>query len=201
MFSILETREAYKKKKQEEYLRKLPAEIDQIALVTFLNTEMEKYDVKYNNKFDSLKKAYEDILWNKEKVDFAIALLGSSPDSLKKVKAMKYSCWLTGGFPLSTWGEMLLGGSYDYLVSSKNYDLFFNSRIYAGINRAKGFIEVQYNYKKNDLPKKLLLNIGAELSLFSGFWINYYAGIEYTKVNSATTNSFVSHFDLRYDVP
>lgn len=203
IYNALGDREKLKRQFQEEYIISHPGfsigkEEDQQLLKNYV---IQKTDEQFNFKFDSLKKVYEDINWNKEKLDLALALSGASPDSLSKVTVRKYSGWITYGQHISSWGQILIGGSYDNNIADRSYDIFLNSRFYAGVNKAKGFLEIQYDYEKQDFPKKLLFNLGTELSLFNGFWINYYAGLEYTYFNSATSNKFVSHFDMRYALP
>jgi len=157
-----------------------------------------------DERLSRLKKEYKTNNWNKQKMDVAYAILGVSPDSLlTKLKFSKHSFWLTYSHPISSWGQWLIGGNLSILSDSTSYFSFsLASRVYFGTNRIKGFLEVQY--QRDDLVESnnLLLNLGTELNLVDGIWINFYAGVESLNfANDDKKSEINSHFDLRFTIP
>lgn len=203
LFKIMGDREYYKTKLGDEFWSiagNYPYDtIAQKRYVKYEKAEMKKYDDDNNKIFEELLEIYKKKNWNKEKFEFALAMLGSSKDSLvKNVEMSKYAIWSTFTYPISTWGQILFGGNLNYNALSDKGSGSLASRVYGGSNNFKGFLEAQYKADNNDKSKNWLISFGAELNLVNNIWVNYYAGYEVNSINNDDKSAFVSHFDLRF---
>ena len=202
---------------QEKFMKERDVLIHQIAADSALERQMKEYIRNKKNehlkkawgesvdeRLANLRKEYKTNNWNKQKLDVAYALLGETPDSLlAKIKFSQHAFWLTYSHPIADWGQWLIGGNCMFISDSTNYISFsLASRVYFGTNRIKGFLEAQY--QRDDLlnSNNLLLNLGSELNLFAGIWINFYAGLESLKYSDEPRKSQItSHFDVRFTIP
>jgi len=194
---------------EAEFLRLNNYDMIQVATDSVKRKRMEAYierkkGISADDRISQLKNQYKANNWNKQKLDVAYALLGDTPDSLlTKIKFSQHAFWLTYGHPISDWGQWLIGGNFMFISDSTNYISFaLASRVYFGTNRIKGFLEAQY--QRDDLlnSNNLLVNLGSELNLFAGIWINFYAGLESLKYGDESRKSQItSHFDVRFTLP
>jgi hypothetical protein len=203
IFKIMDNREFYRTKLGDDFWKidsnHIYDTIAQKRYAKYDKAEMKKYDDDNNKVFEALLEIYKKKNWNKEKFEIALAMLGSSNDSLvKNVEISKCALWSTLSYPLSTWGQVLFGGNLNYNALSDKGSGSLASRIYGGTNSIKGFIEAQYKTDNNDKSKNWLISFGAELNMINNIWVNYYAGYEVNKINSENKSEFVSHFDLRF---
>lgn len=182
------------------------------------NPDLEKQQLQYiddkikytykdfvNAQIDSLKKEFEDKNWNAQKLDFAAAARGLSPDSLaKNVEFKAFSVWLTyanGKKWFDDWGQILFGVNYKYdeLNIERNSLLSFNSRFYVGKNRLKGFAEAQYEIQSFQNQNAWLLNTGFEINIVGNLWADVSFGWEYMEADENIDGSaFKSDFDINY---
>ncbi len=178
---------------KEKFAEHIQKKLNVIVIDSTLNNLMELYisehkekqikqidnDHNYIEEIESVKEKYKADNWNKEKLEFAYAFLGSSPDSLvKNIKGKQHSLWLTYTNPIkTTWGQLLLGLNYSYISSDSlntenmntvyfGYNTFsIASRFYFGSNRIKGFFEGQYKYTSLAKKTNLMFNVGSEISI------------------------------------
>ena len=179
-------------------------------------TEFNKYlseqsQIQFANsaRLKELKEQYKKENWNANKLDFALAVLTSSPDSIaKNIRYNKTSLWLTGGIKIKNHSQILIGvyaQSYQNLLDKDNstkdkfyYDIAIPARYLVGTNRIKGFLESQYKYAGNIESNQFLVNLGAELNLTDGLWINMYGGLNFDSKNSS---NLITNFSLKYTLP
>lgn len=197
---LLEKRENYKDQIMERFKKiyncNLTDKECENKYRQFEKDELKKYE---DNAYDGIREEYQKENWNKEKLDFALAILGTSPDSLaKNIELSRFSAWSTFAYPLYDWGQILLGGNINYNVLSEKGSGSLATRIYGGNNNVKGFIESQYKKDNSIKSTNWLLNVGVELNLSKGLWLVYYAGYENMKINNDVTSKFVSQFDLKF---
>ncbi|TKT92676.1 hypothetical protein [Dyadobacter frigoris] len=177
-----------------------------------------------NDKLNSLREKYKKDNWNSKKMDFAVALMLSSPDSLaKNAKVNKFSAWGTYAFPIKSWGQGLLGAvastnKLDSLftdledpvnINTKSFAL--SARLYFGVNRLKGFFECQgktstqvytlKGVKNKEDNLSALLNLGGELNINSSMWLEFNTGLSFTDQKHSPHSKLVGGFNLRFAIP
>ncbi len=149
---------------------------------------------------EALIERYEENNWNAKKLDLAVAIKGTSIDSLAdNVEFKQVAAWLTYSNGINNWGQWLFGINYNYddLINENN-KLSFNARLYAGKNRIKGFIEGQYQIESFEDVNSFLLNSGFELNVIGSLWADINFGIESIDSNIADGSDFLSDFNIRY---
>ncbi|MEJ7678401.1 MAG: hypothetical protein WKG06_11185 [Segetibacter sp.] len=185
--------------------KKLKAEFD-----VYLANEEEESQKVFLEELAKLKEDYRKKYWNATKLDFAAAILSSSPDSLvKNIRFNRAELWLTWAQKVGENGQFLLGANaktvknlLDTVKATQNnsyFNLSIPARYLLGTNRVKGFVEGQYSYIGELKENKFLLNLGAELNIIDGVWVNVYGGLDYNKSVGSTT--FVTNFNLKLTLP
>jgi hypothetical protein len=134
-----------------------------------------------DTKIVKTREAVRELNWNKSIIDLGFAILGSSPDSLaKNLQASKYAVWATGGFPLGADGQILVG--LNGTLTKDDLGKFAHGqgsvviRGYYGSNFMKGFMEGSGNGSDN-LAATYDLNLGAELRMTDGLWLDMAVGL------------------------
>ncbi|HVN58746.1 MAG TPA: hypothetical protein VMT63_10635 [Bacteroidales bacterium] len=196
---------------RNEYLKEMKYTFEQWATDTVIKAEVDSVvSTRYtkpgdlDKKIERLKEDYKKENWNSQKLDFAFALTGYSKDSL--VKSLKYKStafWLTWALPVKKFGQLLLGShvfTYKDSADNKFYtDFYLNSRLYVGSNRLKGFAELQYAMQQKDNIKKVLFDLGAEINISNGIWLDFYSGVDKKLPNENPVLS--TSFRLRFTLP
>ena len=144
--------------------------------------------------------------WNGSRLDFAVAWVGASPDSLvKNVHSDNFQVWATAAIKPgrnNNHGQLLIGANFQRprtLSGESKANAMFtgNVRYYEGTKNFRGFLEFQYSTEQQTKIQKALLNIGAELRVRSEFWIVFSAGVDDIFEDGAGS-SLVSSVDIRY---
>jgi hypothetical protein len=174
------------------------------------DTASNMAQAEFMRDIKAIKERYKRDHWNDEKLDVAVALLASSPDSLiKKLRFNRASFWLTYAAKMGSSGQLLLG-IYAYTskdltdtnkeTMNKSYQyISIPVRYFLGTNRVKAFAETQYSYVGREEAHKVLVNLGSELNVTDGFWFTFYGGMDYnSKVGKA---SFVTSLNLKVTLP
>jgi hypothetical protein len=174
--------------------------------------ESEKIQDFFSNNLKKLKEEYRKEHWNDEKLDLAIALSGFSEDSLvKNARFNNAQLWFTWATPLgkNNKAQLLLGFNTkifknlrDTVKSTMNKtysEIALPVRLLIGTNRVKGFTEVQYSYISDGSINRFYANLGAEVNITDGLWINISGGIDYNSQNKAT--SFVPQMNVKLTLP
>ncbi len=178
-------------------------EKDSIRMEEYITNNIDEASEDFEKRVDKLKEEYKNNNWNAEKLDFAAALVGKSPDSLlSNVTFRNLSLWSTYAIRIKKYAQILLGVNYQLNnIQDKDYhSVSISNRNYFGSNRIKFFFEEQLKYDQFLGDKtNLLLNIGAEANLSKGFWIDLNAGL--TKNYNNNTSDFVSQLRFRYTLP
>ena len=154
-----------------------------------------------NTELEAVNKQFEEDYWNAQKWDLAFATRGISPDSLvNNVELKAFAAWTTYANGIGSWGQYLIGINYRYdeLTPEENNLLSFNTRLYAGKNRIKGFIEVQYETQDLMDTDAFLLNTGFEINVVGSLWANVSFGVESVDENNVDRSAFKSDFDIKY---
>lgn len=163
---------------------------------------VKEKEASIEKEIESIKEAYMEDMWNAKKFDVAVALVGASPDTLfKNVQYNSFSFWSTYATPIfKKRGQLLLGLYYQhYSQDEQDFStISLSSRKYIGSNRLKVFLEEQLAYEQENDKLNLLLNLGAELNLRQGLWIDFNAG--YTRDMNNNRSDFVSQFRFRYTI-
>jgi hypothetical protein len=172
-----------------------------------------------DEEIETMKKAYKEVYWNREKLDIAFATVGYSTDSIGSNLGFKsFDGWVSYALPVLKMrdsdetaihspkryaGQLLVGGnfkSYEHRFDNKTYfNAFLNTRLYVGSNRIKGFAELQYSYLQFEESNHLLMTLGGEVNPIDGIWLEFYAGME--RNTDINLNSSVAKFNLRFSIP
>ncbi|HMQ78327.1 MAG TPA: hypothetical protein PKD94_02070 [Ignavibacteria bacterium] len=198
-----------KDKYQDEFLKQNHLTIQLAISDSSTHKRMEDYvksriQSSYDDSLESIKSHYKSINWNKQKLDVAMAVLGQSSDSLvKRLQFKSLSFWVSYSHPISSWGQLILGGNFSHFKDSSNYQEYsVGTRFYGGINRIKAFVEGQFSYSGQTKSSNALLNFGSELGVFDGIWVDLTAGIEWNNLNDDHTDAkFVSSFNMKFSLP
>ncbi len=185
----------------------LPFDItDSIELLVdlYIENKIAVKNAQFALEVKEFKIRYKDEHWNAEKLDVAIAVVGQSPDTLlENIGYSSLSFWATYARPLfkGTSSQFLIGLYYqNYLLNAKNFStLSISNRNYMGSNRAKVFIEEQVAYGSLTEGVSLLLNIGAEVNIKDGIWLDFSAGT--TRNVAENSSKLVSQIRFRYTLP
>ncbi|MBL6446321.1 hypothetical protein JMN32_08375 [Fulvivirga sp. 29W222] len=210
LFDLLDQKVQAKDAYQLEYLKQNNFTAQEVAEKASLEQQQENYvnqQLKrdYDAAIDSLNTAYKEKNWNKKKLDVAVAVLGTSPDSLAKdTKFNKFSVWATYGTPLGQHGQLLLGWNFNYVSGNiEGGDSYTTnsiaSRIYGGENKYKGFLELQYERDENLGANMYFANLGGEFLIMDGVWGNISAGLERNWTDNES--HFASNFDIKFTIP
>jgi hypothetical protein len=176
----------------------------QILMNNYIDAKINEKNKNYDERIKSLKDDYRKNNWNKEKFDISFAMVGQSRDTLaENLKLQKYSGWISYAYPVSKWGQLIIGINSEYNQNSIDNKLYFNNslgaRLYIGTNKIKGFLEGQLTNNQLLNSSTALYNLGAEVNIADGFWLNFYTGALRNNENNRT--SIVSHLDLRFTIP
>jgi hypothetical protein len=209
MSGMLEARSQTRGELRTKYLQEHG--INPFDITDSIETEIEAYieayiDVK-KEEFDLIikefKEDYENKNWNAEKFDLAFALTGSSSDSLiKSIDYSSFQFWATYAHPLLKHrGQFLIGlNVQNYLIAGKSFNLVsLSNRNYLGNNKVKVFIEEQLEYSNETRSGYVLLNLGGEVNISGGLWIDLNAGLTTELQDDAS--GFISQFRFRYTLP
>lgn len=173
----------------------------------------EEIDIT-ENEIEKIKEDYKRKNWNAQKLDVALAWAGRSPDSLVgNLSFHRFTAWATLAQPVGQWGQLLIGLNYDQsrnIVETREEDLRrynLSTRLYAGTNRFKGYLEGQYALLDRRLngggpnlqSNNLYVHLGGEYGILDGVWVQGYAGFQ--RNNSDGSSAFTGHLDLRFTIP
>jgi len=151
---------------------------------------------------EEINKRFEENNWNARKFDVAIALRGVSPNDLsEQVKLKAFGFWSTYANGIGSWGQYLIGFNYkwDELTPETNNLISLNSRLYAGKNKIKGFLEAQYEMQDLMDQNSFLVNSGFEVNITGSLWADISFGIESIDAeNQMDGSAFRSDFDINY---
>lgn len=159
--------------------------------------------------FAAEKERYRKANWNANKLDLALAVLGSSKDSLLgSARFSRVDLWGTFALRSGANAQTLFGvnvgyGSVDSLLKVNNDKKYLHVaipvRYLVGTNRIKGFCEAQYEYLQQNKSSNGLFNLGAEVNPLDGLWLNFYGGINFNA--SAGTSYFRTNLDIKITLP
>ncbi|HTB99480.1 MAG TPA: hypothetical protein VK705_02240 [Ferruginibacter sp.] len=132
-----------------------------------LHKDADQYIINTRNTFKQNN-------WNKSIVQLGVAGLQSSLDSLAKniTATTKYAGWLSGGFPICTNGQLLIGVKAERQDSNM---VWINNgsgaiRFYYGENNIKGYAQSQITWI-NTIPS-ITTSLGCDYNLSNGIWID-----------------------------
>ncbi|SHM73757.1 hypothetical protein SAMN05444266_110170 [Chitinophaga jiangningensis] len=157
--------------------------------------------------FANFKKDYKRENWNADKLDFALAVMGASRDSMiGNIRFAQVGFWSTYALRTGKNGQTLFGvnaGISTDTVLKKDATNYFNIsvpvRYVMGTNRVKGFGEFQYQYRGRYAEHHSFLNLGAEFNPVDGLWLNFYGGVDHNF--TAGKGSFVTNLDIKITLP
>lgn len=162
---------------------------------------LDKYLVE-RDKLNKLKSDFKEDNWNAEKLDFAFALTGDSPDSLvSNIGYNSFSLWGTYARPIFKNGQLLLGLNYRNIIlgSVRTNLISISSRCYFGSNRLKVMAEGQYEYDSFEGFNRVLANSGAEYNIKNGVWLDLTVGLQWNLTDNSS--DLVTRFRFRYSLP
>lgn len=178
----------------------------------FLATPEEPNQEEFLDRVKQLKEDYRKKHWNDEKLDLAISVLSSSPDSIvKNLRFNQAQLWLTWAHKLGKSNKaQLLAGinaqvTKNLLDTSKTrqsnsyFNLSVPVRLLFGSNRIKGYGEGQYQYNGQLKESSLQLSLGTEINIIDGVWANLYGGFSYSSKTSGTKT--IVNFNLKFTLP
>jgi hypothetical protein len=132
--------------------------------------------------------------WNKTLLEVGLATSALTTDStVRNLQAEKYGLWSTIALPLfGTHGQLVCGGK---ALAQRDSDRKFNNRSgslnargYIGNNSYKGFLEGGWMGNTDQIPA-YNIDIGTELRIGNGTWVEVGVGITKTKGEDAKINS------------
>lgn len=195
-----------------------PADGSGAAVVTLSSADQAKVDslnTLLQAEIDNAQRRAAQ-QWNGRSLDFAVAALFSSKDSLVKgLQTSELTGWLTWGEGFGTWGQLLLGGkagvqrgergngvqdsaAADSTTSSTmDFATAVSARLYIGVNAYKMFTELQW--ATTEASNTLLINGGGEAMLRSGLWVSFGGGVE-RNLDAGVWN-VVSKFAVKLGLP
>lgn len=147
--------------------------------------------------------------WNASRMDFAYALMLRSPDTLvSNVRLNQHSFWATLALKpgaRNSWGQLLLGVAQNLVREDDRWLSSFTGsmRFYAGTNKFKGLLEVQYRSKDQKSlrgPATLFTQLGVEASFFNGMWIQFSTGI-FNALEGDNKSALRSNLNLSLSFP
>jgi hypothetical protein len=140
----------------------------------------------------TMRRALQEQLWNAEILDIGLAASGSSPDSLaQNAFSSGYALWATYAGPIGGSGQYMIGLNAlsqrsSVLDTFRTVNFSLGGRLYVGSNALKGFIDFTgtgaVGLKGGDAPAGLTgsAQIGAEVRLLDGIWLDLNLGYEHT---------------------
>jgi len=138
---------------------------------------------------------YVEEHWNAQMLEAAVASHFVADPVDLHLAIQTTSCWLTWAVGMGNWGQLLLGAKSNIDRtdgSNTSTGLNLGSRVYAGENKAKGFIEIGYKLQDSLLPS-LLLNSGADINVLDNFWAELSLGLD----NVNTQANVVSNINFK----
>lgn len=152
---------------------------------------------------DSLEAEQND-KWNEGALEIGAAFRGSSADSLaKNLRYDRAALWIVGAKKLDKWGQFVVGlkgESFSNLPSGKDsINAVLQSRLYAGVNYYKGFVEMQAKYIKSSDENDFSISValGAEARIADHIWAEYSAGFDKTADDPW---KIISKLQLKYGI-
>jgi hypothetical protein len=191
--------------KSETRINALSDELDKIGK-TIEDYEKDSEVKDFINKKlskNEILKTFKDSCWNNERLDVALAIVGSSPDSLaRNIRFNSLVGWVSWALPINEKsGQFIIGGNF---IAAKQGDSFYYdaslpARIYFGNNEMKFFGEGQYTYKGIPKTNNILIDLGCEYYIGNGFWLHFNAGLDKDLTNKSS--KLVSNFKISYALP
>jgi hypothetical protein len=131
---------------------------------------------------ERLKKRVEERAWNADILDVAAGALASARDSTgADLSLMQLAGWLTYAKGFGRWGQLLLGARASALRDSLTREFSgggsVGTRLYAGVNQYKVFLEAERRWTTGD--DESLLGAGGEARLMNGGWIQFSTGLSW----------------------
>ncbi len=178
----------------------------------YISNEEEVSQKEFLTNLKKIKEDYKKKHWNDEKLDLAIAVLTSSPDSIvKNLRFNQAQLWLTWAHKIgkSNKSQFIAGinaqiaknliDTTKIKLSNSYFNLAIPVRFLYGTNRIKGFAEGQFKYDGQLKESNLLLSLGTEINIIDGVWANLYGGYNYSSRSSNTRP--VVNFNLKFTMP
>lgn len=165
-----------------------------------IKNELQK---QKNDIAKNVIETFEARYWNATRFDYAVAFSAISPDSSAKgAEFYAFDVWATQSFRLNNWGQLLLGinARIPESDSSNWYNFAVTTRFYAGKNKVKGIVELQYQNVKNiTMSENLLFSCGAEFKLSSSLWVVAMTGYQ-SKISGNFNDQIVANLNLKYGI-
>ncbi|MGC3945740.1 MAG: hypothetical protein QM762_14665 [Chryseolinea sp.] len=176
----------------------------------YLASEEEESQRLFMQKLKELKSEYKKVNWNAKKLDVALAILYSSPDSLvKNIRFNRADFWLAGALRTGRNSQFMYGLNARTFKDLKNgseqgsektyFNISVPARYLIGTNRLKGFGELQYSFDNLEERTRFLINLGSEINVVDGLWINFYGGLDYD--TDTGDGSLVTNFNIKLTMP
>jgi len=133
-------------------------------------------------------------------LDIAAAGLLSQDSAEAGIAASRASFWTTYAHPFGNWGQALAGATFNWFpqaADSEQTSVLAGLRLYGGINALKAMVECQYEnmgFERHDL----LVNLGAEVMVWSGIWVDASAGVEWPDISQGTESHLVTDLGVRF---
>lgn len=152
-------------------------------------------------KIRQWRKELQDKHWNALVVEIAYAARAEAADSTgRDLSVDRHGFWLTAGFPIGTWGQLLVGGEVGVTRDTITTDFdgrgSLGTRLYWGGNGLKFFMEVEGDFAEGR-STEFLFNSGGELRPEIGGWMSFSAGLN----RDAETKNYDLVTEFRWSFP
>jgi hypothetical protein len=167
------------------------------------NPEQQQELNQLIEEFKALNVSIADTAWNRTALDVAVGLRADARDSTgNDLSLQQVAGWITYGGRIGTWGQLMFGAKMGSVRDSvsRNFEVTGTaaSRLYAGANRRKVYLDLQGS-KRGDEDTELVLTGGAEVNVTSGVWVVLSLGTQWN--GGADDGRFRARFSFKSGFP
>lgn len=180
----------------------LKPQAEQDSIMRIVNNAIAVATRELDNAITSERERAKLDDWNKPIVEVGLALAGESADSIgaRGIVATKAALWFVGAGNLSSWGQWVIGLNAavrrNGLAELSIVDGAFSTRVYAGENVHKGYL--QFESQINDGNLENLVQLGGETRMYEMLWLDFSVGIRKATMEQAV---FTSNVNVRLGTP
>jgi len=154
-----------------------------VSLLGIVDAKHDSASVATVNRVISAdREMAKDTKWNEGILEVGVAIMASSPDSTaKRLNTDRYALWLSGALPMvgnsgQAIGSLKASASRDAGDRRWGSEGSLSVRFYAGKNSHKGYLGFDGSIGTR-MHAVFNVNLGGELNLANGLWIDFSVGL------------------------